>query len=168
MTGIDLPEDDVRERLAYRDGKWVAGLIPLLRLVVKTWYRSEVTGMEKMPEGGALMVSNHSGGLIAMDVPVIAVAFHDMFGADRPLYVLAHDLLFLGPERPGDAARGLPARDPRERPRRARVRGRDHRVPGWRLRRVPPVVAGDHHRLRRPQGLRAARRCARASRSSRS
>ena len=34
-SGIDLPEDDVRERLAYRDGKWVAGLIPLLRLVVR-------------------------------------------------------------------------------------------------------------------------------------
>ena len=77
MADIDLPEDDVRDRLAYRDGKWVAGLIPLLRLVVKTWYRSEVTGMEKLPEGGALMVSNHSGGLIAMDVPVIAVAFHE-------------------------------------------------------------------------------------------
>ena len=80
---MDLPEDDVRERLAYRDGKWVAGLIPLLRLVVKTWYRSEVTGMEKLPEGGALMVSNHSGGLIAMDVPVIAVAFHDLYGTDK-------------------------------------------------------------------------------------
>ena len=35
ISGIDLPEDDVRERLAYRDGKWVAGLIPLLRLVVQ-------------------------------------------------------------------------------------------------------------------------------------
>ena len=122
ISGIDLPEDDVRERLAYRDGKWVAGLIPLLRLVVKTWYRSEVTGMEKMPEGGALMVSNHSGGLIAMDVPVIAVAFHDTFGADRPLYVLAHDLLFLGQSGPGHAARRLPARHPRERPCRARRR----------------------------------------------
>jgi 1-acyl-sn-glycerol-3-phosphate acyltransferase len=31
-----------------------------------------------------------------MDVPVIAVAFFDHFGADRPLYVLAHDMLFLG------------------------------------------------------------------------
>jgi 1-acyl-sn-glycerol-3-phosphate acyltransferase len=71
MSDIDLPEDEIRERLAYRDGKWVSGLIPLLRLAVKTWFRSEVTGMEKMPDGGALMVSNHSGGLIAMDVPVL-------------------------------------------------------------------------------------------------
>src|ERR1700709_2189294 len=96
MTEVDLPEDDIRARLAYRAGKWVAGLIPLLRLVVKTWYRSEVTGMDGPPEGGALMVSNHSGGLIAMDVPVLAVAFHDEFGPDRPLYVLAHDMLYMG------------------------------------------------------------------------
>ena len=56
--------------------------------------------MDKLPEGGALMVSNHSGGLIAMDVPVLAVAFHDEFGPDRPLYVLAHDLLFMGASGP--------------------------------------------------------------------
>jgi 1-acyl-sn-glycerol-3-phosphate acyltransferase len=35
-----------------------------------------------------------------MDVPVLAVAFHDEFGPDRPLYVLAHDLLFLGSSGP--------------------------------------------------------------------
>ena len=60
--------------------------------------------MEKMPDGGALIVSNHSGGLMAMDVPVIAVAFHDTFGADRPLYVLAHDMLFLGQSGPSCGA----------------------------------------------------------------
>ena len=48
----DLPEED-RDRLAYRDGKYVAGLIPLLRLVVRTWFRSEVTGMENMPPRAA-------------------------------------------------------------------------------------------------------------------
>ena len=57
--------------------------------------------MENVPAtGGALMVSNHSGGLIAMDVPVLAVAFFDEFGSERPLYVLAHDVLFLGASGP--------------------------------------------------------------------
>ena len=79
-----------------RDGEYVARLMPLLRLAVKLWFRSEVHGIENIPDGGALLVSNHSGGLIAMDVPVIAVAFHDHFGGDRPLYVLAHDMLFIG------------------------------------------------------------------------
>jgi 1-acyl-sn-glycerol-3-phosphate acyltransferase len=100
MSDQDKLPEEVHDRLAYRDQKFVAGVIPLLRLVVRTWFRSEVTGMEQMPEGGALMVSNHSGGLIAMDVPILAVAFHDEFGPERPLYVLAHDLLFLGSSGP--------------------------------------------------------------------
>ena len=41
-------------------------------------------------------MSNHSGGLIAMDVPIIAVAFYDHFGPDRELFTLAHDMLFTG------------------------------------------------------------------------
>ncbi|MSY86188.1 MAG: glycerol acyltransferase [Actinobacteria bacterium] len=63
---------------------------------MRTWFRSSVTGMEHVPEGGALMVSNHSGGLLAMDVPILATAFADEFGVERPLHVLAHDLLFTG------------------------------------------------------------------------
>jgi 1-acyl-sn-glycerol-3-phosphate acyltransferase len=83
------------ERLGLRDGEYVARLMPVLRMVCKLWYRSEVRGIEQVPDGGVLIVSNHSGGLIAMDVPVIAVAFSEHFG-DRPLYCLAHDLLFVG------------------------------------------------------------------------
>jgi 1-acyl-sn-glycerol-3-phosphate acyltransferase len=79
-----------------RDGELVARLMPMLRMVVKLWFRSTVHGIENLPEGGALMVSNHSGGLIAMDVPVLAVAIFDRFGDERPVYCLAHDLLFTG------------------------------------------------------------------------
>ena len=93
-TAAQRSEADVV--LTMRDGEYVARLMPLLRAVVKLWFRSEVRGIEHIPETGALLVSNHSGGLIAMDVPVIAVAFHDRFGSGRPLYVLAHDLLFTG------------------------------------------------------------------------
>ena len=84
------------EQLKLRDGGYVARLLPFLRLAVKLWFRSDVHGVEKVPDGGALLVSNHSGGFVAMDVPIIAVAFHDHFGVDRPLYVLAHDMLFMG------------------------------------------------------------------------
>ena len=86
----------VHDRLALRDGAHVARLMPLLKLAVKYYFRSEVRGIENVPDGGALIVSNHSGGWVAMDVPVIAVAFHDEFGPDRPLWILAHDMLFMG------------------------------------------------------------------------
>ncbi|MCX5045324.1 acyltransferase family protein [Aldersonia sp. NBC_00410] len=72
--------------------------MPLLKLAVKGWFRSAVEGIDNVPAvGGALLVSNHSGGLLAMDVPVIAVAFAERFGVERPLYTLAHDMLFVGP-----------------------------------------------------------------------
>ena len=99
MAASTLPDpvEEDEPDLSIRDAGYVARWLPLLRLAVKGWFRSEVHGIEKVPaEGGALIVSNHSGGLIAMDVPVIAVAFFDHFGLDRPLYVLAHDMLFLG------------------------------------------------------------------------
>lgn len=79
-----------------RDPSYVASVLPLLKLAMKTWFRSSVSGMEKVPDGGALIVGNHSGGLMPMDVPIIAVSFADTFGADRPLYCLAHDMLFTG------------------------------------------------------------------------
>ena len=83
--------------LDLRDPTLVATVLPLLRLVMKRWFRSEVRDIERVPaEGGVLIVSNHSGGLMPMDVPIIAVAFHDEFGTERPLYTLAHDLLFTG------------------------------------------------------------------------
>ena len=91
-----MTTDRVARNLSLRDGGYVSRLLPFLRLAVKTWFRSEVHGIERIPDGGALLVSNHSGGFVAMDVPVIAVAFHDHFGVDRPLYVLAHDMLFMG------------------------------------------------------------------------
>jgi 1-acyl-sn-glycerol-3-phosphate acyltransferase len=84
------------QRLAQRDGAYVASVLPFLRLAMKLWFRSQVHDIDRIPDGGALIVSNHSGGMMPMDVPVIAVAFHDHFGVDRPLYVLAHDMLFMG------------------------------------------------------------------------
>lgn len=75
----------------------VATAFKILKLAVKTYHRSEVTGAENIPDGGALIVSNHSGGVMAMDVPVIAVAFWERFGLERPLRVLTHDMVMIGP-----------------------------------------------------------------------
>ena len=80
-----------------RDPESLAKVMPWLRLAMKTYFRSEVRDMDRLPEGGVLIVSNHSGGLLPMDVPIIAVAIEEAFGDDRPLYCLAHDVLFTGP-----------------------------------------------------------------------
>lgn len=71
---------------------------------VRRYFRAEVRGMASVPaEGGALVVSNHSGGLLAPDVMVFAPAFYDHFGFGRPLAVPARDGMLAGP--PGDILR---------------------------------------------------------------
>jgi 1-acyl-sn-glycerol-3-phosphate acyltransferase len=83
-------------------GKWDPALmrrvVSVLRPIAKVWHRSEVRGLERIPPGGALIVANHSGGVLPMDIPVIAIDFLEYFGYDRPLYCLGHDLLFKGPQ----------------------------------------------------------------------
>ena len=51
------------------------------------------------PTGGALVVSNHSGGLLTPDPLILGPAFFDKFGYDRPLYTLAHYGVFFTPFR---------------------------------------------------------------------
>ena len=82
-----------------RDPGDLALVMPFLRLAMKLYFRSEVRDMNRLPEGGVLIVSNHSGGLLPMDVPILAVAIAEEFGEDRPLYCLSHDVLFTGPLR---------------------------------------------------------------------
>nr|WP_255605921.1 1-acyl-sn-glycerol-3-phosphate acyltransferase [Mycolicibacterium xanthum] len=64
------------------------------------YFRTEVRDMDRIPPGGALVVSNHSGGIAAQDVPVFWLGFFKEFGHDRPVYTLIHDLLLRGPTIP--------------------------------------------------------------------
>ena len=65
---------------------------------IRKYFRAEVRGIESVPaEDGALIVSNHSGGMMALDVPIFGGAFYDKFGYDRPLYTLAHNQVLVGP-----------------------------------------------------------------------
>src|SRR3954469_14357200 len=67
------------------------------RPVGKHWFRWEVRGMESFPPtGGALTVSNHSGGILTLDTVTFSSAFYDRFGYDRPVLTLGHDALFTG------------------------------------------------------------------------
>src|SRR6201993_302938 len=66
--------------------------------LIKRWYRAEVRNIHHVPpSGGALSVSNPSGGMLTPAVLLFAPAFYDHFGYDRPLYTLAHYGVFIGP-----------------------------------------------------------------------
>jgi 1-acyl-sn-glycerol-3-phosphate acyltransferase len=93
LTATDIEPTEI--------SKWDPGLtervMGWIRPLIKGYHRAEVRGLESFPPGGALVVSNHSGGLFAMDVPVFATGFYEQFGYDRPVYTLSHDIIFTGP-----------------------------------------------------------------------
>jgi 1-acyl-sn-glycerol-3-phosphate acyltransferase len=81
--------------------KWDRGLtehiVDLTRPIVKRYFRSEVRGLDNLPPGASLVVSNHSGGLTSFDLSVFAVDYYDTYGYERPLYALGFDTIFAGP-----------------------------------------------------------------------
>lgn len=91
----DTGTDDAE--IAKFDRDTTKRFVDLCRPMMKTYFRSEVRGLESFPPGAALVVSNHSGGLLPVDWPVFAVDFYDRFGYDRPIHLLTHDVMFHGP-----------------------------------------------------------------------
>jgi 1-acyl-sn-glycerol-3-phosphate acyltransferase len=72
-------------------------LMSVLRPLFDGYFRVEVKGIENIPaEGGALVVSNHSGTL-PLDGLMTQVAVHDHHPAGRHLRLLAADLVFMVP-----------------------------------------------------------------------
>src|SRR6202012_3281514 len=66
--------------------------------LIKRYHRAEVRNIDNIPSsGGALVVSNHSGGMMTPDVFIFSPAFYNEFGYDRPVYTLGHYGIFLGP-----------------------------------------------------------------------
>lgn len=70
---------------------------PMLRPLYRHWFRVEVRGIENIPaEGGALVVSNHSG-TIALDSLMVQLAIHDEHPQHRTMRALGADLVFQTP-----------------------------------------------------------------------
>ena len=89
MAATSLPERDVA---------WVERSVPLIWPVLKAWFRPDVRGLERIPASGpVLLVGNHSGGNVAPDTLVFTAAFIRRFGARRPFFQLAHQLVVAAP-----------------------------------------------------------------------
>ncbi|HEX8855420.1 MAG TPA: lysophospholipid acyltransferase family protein [Thermoleophilaceae bacterium] len=71
-----------------RSERIVSLMEPVLDFYYDYWFRVEVEGIENVPaEGGALLVSNHSGAL-PPDAPMIIWAIRREHPAPRPVYML--------------------------------------------------------------------------------
>lgn len=88
---------DIKAHLAARDPAFIRQWWPVVRMAQRIWHRPEVRNIERLPSGACLVVSNHSGGALSMDAPILFEAFAAHNGVDRPAYLLAHDVLFKTP-----------------------------------------------------------------------
>ena len=71
-----------------RSESFMSRIEPLLDFYYRHWFRVEVDGIENVPsEGGALLVSNHSGAL-PPDAPMIMQAIRNEHPRPRPVYML--------------------------------------------------------------------------------
>jgi 1-acyl-sn-glycerol-3-phosphate acyltransferase len=72
-------------------------IYPMLRVLYKEWFRTEVFGIEHVAAKGAgLIVGNHSGTL-ALDAMMLSVALNDQHPERRHLRLLGADLVFRVP-----------------------------------------------------------------------
>ncbi|RKS70790.1 1-acyl-sn-glycerol-3-phosphate acyltransferase [Actinomadura pelletieri DSM 43383] len=68
-----------------------AVLLPPARALYEHWFRVELSGVDNIPDGGALLVANHSG-TIPVDAIMLSVAVHDHVG--RRVRLLGADLVY--------------------------------------------------------------------------
>lgn len=85
MTPFDADDLDAR------DPELIARLLPLLRWYTRHYVRLEVTGLELLQAGPALLVGNHNGGICGPDLPATLAVLWSSLGPKAPLYALAHD-----------------------------------------------------------------------------
>ncbi len=65
--------------------------------LLKKYFRAEVRGIERIPEGKALLVCNHNAGITSMDGFFLGAEWHRRTKGRDPLYFLAHDVMVAMP-----------------------------------------------------------------------
>jgi 1-acyl-sn-glycerol-3-phosphate acyltransferase len=80
-----------------RDPRFIRASLPALAYGLEHWHRFEARGLEGVPDGAALVVGNHNGGIMSPDMFALMVAYWRRFGADAPAYGLMHDFVFRVP-----------------------------------------------------------------------
>lgn len=81
-SGVDAADN---HETAKWDPAFTEQVANALGPAIKRYYRAEVRNIDNVPSsGGALVVSNHSGGMLTPDVLIFSPAFYERFGYDRP------------------------------------------------------------------------------------
>jgi len=78
------------------DPSFVASAMPAFQALFgpDKWFDVHAQGWDNIPDGPAMLVSNHSGGTLVTDGLGLGTAWYTHFGEHRPLHGLAHEMVF--------------------------------------------------------------------------
>lgn len=79
--------------LAQRDPRLIAAVLPAVTRFNRAYFRLRCEGLENVPDGAALYVSNHNGGIAGPDLLCTLATLWNARGPAAPLYALAHDFV---------------------------------------------------------------------------
>ncbi|MBM4356711.1 MAG: acyltransferase family protein [Deltaproteobacteria bacterium] len=83
--------------LDHRDAARIEGFVTRIAPWLRRYFRAEVRGLERIPEGAGIYVGNHNGGAVTPDAYLFGSAVYEARGlADLP-YALAHDIIVTWP-----------------------------------------------------------------------
>jgi 1-acyl-sn-glycerol-3-phosphate acyltransferase len=80
-----------------RDPKLVAAVLSWVERFLKPYFRSDVHGVECIPQGPVLLVGNHSYGLPQPDAFLLLAALYRAYAYEGVPYALGHDAIFVVP-----------------------------------------------------------------------
>ncbi len=80
------------DSLDNRDERHVARTVATLGAFVSRYFRSEVRGLDTIPDGAALYVGNHNGGLLMPEGFVFGAALYPKLGINAMPYGLGHEV----------------------------------------------------------------------------
>jgi 1-acyl-sn-glycerol-3-phosphate acyltransferase len=80
------------DSLDNRDARYVAKMVKTLGAYASSYFRGEVRGLERVPEGAALFVGNHNAGLLLPEALLLGTALYHKLGLDSVPYGLAHEV----------------------------------------------------------------------------
>ena len=78
----------------HRDPSVIRAYLPHFDFLFRHYHHATVEGLEHVPEGPALAVGNHNGGIMSPDMFAFMTAWWRHFGVDSPAYGLMHDMPF--------------------------------------------------------------------------
>lgn len=80
-----------------RDEELIARLAGWVEKVLFPYHRFAIEGLENIPQGPALLVGNHSGGMLSIDSFLFGAAVVRQLGFDKLPWGLAHDAVVTAP-----------------------------------------------------------------------